>query len=115
MTVTTFANGTALGSLVVPFNASIGFSDVTASYSGILGTTGIMGYNTSTQFVTLADTNMTILEHTESLIAGEILYVNGTLLDDLGMPLYVDGSPSVAIVRLFVDGVPVASIESDAL
>ena len=114
VTVTTFANGTALGSLVVPFNASIGFSDVTASYSGILGTTGIMGYNTSTQFVTLADTNMTILEHTESLIAGEILYVNGTLLDDLGMPLYVDGSPSVAIVRLFVDGVPVASIESDA-
>ena len=54
---------------------------------------------------------MTILEHTESLVAGEMLYVNGTLLDDLGMPLYVDGVESVAIVRLFVDGVPVASVQ----
>ena len=31
------------------------------------------------------------------------------------MPLYVDGVASVAIVRLFVDGVPVASVQSDAL
>ena len=115
VTVTTFANGTAAGSLLVPFNASVGFSDVLASYAGISGTTGIIGYNASTEFVTLAQTNMTILEHTESLVAGEMLYVNGTLLDDLNMPLYVDGVESVAIVRLFVDGVPVASVQSDAL
>ena len=112
--MTTFANGTAVGSLLVPANASVGFSDVLASYDGIAGTTGIIGYNTSTEFVTLAQTNMTILEHTESLVAGEMLYVNGTLLDDLNMPLYVDGVESVAIVRLFVDGVPVASVQSDA-
>ena len=31
------------------------------------------------------------------------------------MPLYVDGVESVAIVRLFVDGVPVAGVQSDAL
>ncbi|MED5290595.1 MAG: hypothetical protein VX778_00060, partial [Candidatus Thermoplasmatota archaeon] len=115
LSVSTFANGTAVGSLMVPFNASVGFSDVQVSYDGLVGTTGISGYNTSTEFVTLAETNMTILEHTESLVAGEIIYVNGTLLDDLGMPLYVDGVPSVAIVRLFVDGVPVASVQSDAL
>ena len=115
LSVSTFANGTAVGSLMVPFNASVGFSDVHVSYDGLVGTTGISGYNTSTEFVTLAETNMTILEHTESLVAGEIIYVNGTLLDDLGMPLYVDGVPSVAIVRLFVDGVPVASVQSDAL
>jgi hypothetical protein len=115
VTVTTFANGTAVGSLLVPFNASVGFSDVSASYNGISGTTGIVGYNASTQFVTLAQTNITILEHTESLVAGEILNVNGTLLDDLDMPLMVDGAASVAIVRLFVDGVPVASVESDAI
>ena len=115
VTVTTFANGTAAGSLLVPFNASVGFSDILASYAGISGTTGIIGYNASTEFVTLAQTNMTILEHTESLVAGEMLYVNGTLLDDLNMPLYVDGVESVAIVRLFVDGVPVASVQSDAL
>ena len=115
LTVTTFANGTAFGSLLVPFNASVGFSDVSASYDGISGSTGIVGYNASTQFVTLAQTNITILEHTESLVAGEILNVNGTLLDDLDMPLMVDGTASVAIVRLFVDGVPVASVESDAL
>ena len=115
VTVTTFANGTAIGSLLVPFNASVGFSDVFASYDGLPGTTGLTGYNTSTEFVTLGQTDITILEHTESLIAGELLYVNGTLLDDLNMPLYVDGVESVAIVRLFVDGVPVASVESDAL
>ena len=115
VTVTTFATGTAAGSLLVPFNASVGFSDILASYAGISGTTGIIGYNASTEFVTLAQTNMTILEHTESLVAGEMLYVNGTLLDDLNMPLYVDGVESVAIVRLFVDGVPVASVQSDAL
>jgi hypothetical protein len=115
LTVTTFANGTAFGSLLVPFNASVGFSDISASYDGITGTTGIVGYNASTQFVTLAQTNTTILEHTESLVAGEVLNVNGTLLDDLDLPLMVDGVSSVAIVRLFVDGVPVASVESDAL
>ena len=115
LTVTTFENGTAFGSLLVPFNASVGFSDISASYDGITGSTGIVGYNASTQFVTLAQTNTTILEHTESLVAGEVLNVNGTLLDDLDLPLMVDGVPSVAIVRLFVDGVPVASVESDAL
>ena len=112
--VTTLPNGTATGSLLVPSNASVGISDVLASYNGIPGTTGLIGYNTSTEFVILSQTNMTILEHTESLVAGEMLYVNGTLLDDLGMPLYVDGVESVAIVRLFVDGVPVASVQSDA-
>ena len=108
ISVNTYANGTANASLMVPFNASVGFSDVLVTYDGIAGTTGVSGYNTSTEFVTLAATNMTILEHTESLVAGQMLYVNGTLLDDLDMPLYVDGVASVAIVRLFVDGVPVA-------
>ena len=115
ISVNTYANGTANASLMVPFNASVGFSDVLVTYDGIAGTTGVSGYNTSTEFVTLAATNMTILEHTESLVAGQMLYVNGTLLDDLDMPLYVDGVASVAIVRLFVDGVPVASVQSDAL
>ena len=86
VTVTTVANGTAVGSLLVPFNASVGFSDVVASYDGITGSTGLIGYNTTTQFVALAETNLTITEHTESLVAGEMLYVNGTLLDDLNMP-----------------------------
>ena len=75
VSVNTFANGTANASLLVPFNASIGFSDVLVSYDGISGTTGVSGYNTSTEFVTLAETNMTILEHTESLVAGEMIYV----------------------------------------
>ena len=114
VTVTTATNGTANGSLLVPFNATVGFSNVQAQYLGISGTTGLLGYNASTQYVILAQTNMTILEHTEQLTAGEILYVNGTLLDDLGLPLYVDGVESVAIVRMLVDGVPVASVQTDA-
>ena len=115
VTVTTLANGTAVGSLLVPFNASVGIHDVLASYNGIPGTTGLIGYNTSTEFVTLSQTNMTILNHTESLVAGEMLYVNGTLLDDLDKPLYVNGVESVAIARLYIDGVPVASVQTDAM
>ena len=64
VTVTTGTNGSANGSLLVPFNATVGFSDVQAQYLGISGTTGLLGYNTSTQYVVLAQTNMSILEHT---------------------------------------------------
>ena len=42
------------------------------------------------------------------------MYVNGTLLDDLGLPLQIDGVDSIAVVYLLIDGVPVSSVQSNA-
>jgi hypothetical protein len=41
------------------------------------------------------------------------MLINGTLLDDLSLPLQSMGVPSSAVVHLVVDGEPVASIETD--
>ena len=87
---------------------------MTAEYGGLPGTTGLVGSNASTRFVVLASTEIVITEAPVSLIAGDAFDVRGTLLDDLGLPLAVDGTPSLAIVHLLVDGVPVSSVETTA-
>ena len=40
--------------------------------------------------------------------------MNGTLVDDLGLPLQIDGVDSIAVVYLLIDGVPVSSVQSNA-
>ncbi|MBT5391237.1 MAG: transglutaminase domain-containing protein, partial [Euryarchaeota archaeon] len=114
-TLTTFANGTAVGFLTVPSNQSIGFNDLEVSFSGIPGTTGLIGSNASTQFAVLAQTNMVISTSPSTLVAGDSFTVQGTLLDDLNQTLTINGVSSVAIVHLLVDGVPVSSVETDAV
>jgi hypothetical protein len=113
-TFTTFANGTASGSIAVPENLSVGPADLFVEFAGTPGSTGLVGSNETTQFVILGQTNLTISEAPSTLTAGDAFVVNGTLMDDLGLPLMVNGVPSVAIVHLLVDGVPVSSIETDA-
>ena len=113
-TFVTASNGSAFGNLLVPANASVGPSDIFATYAGISGTTGIIGSNSTTLFVVLANTNLTILDAPTVLTAGDSLTVNGTLLDDLGLSLMEAGVPSTAVVHLTIDGVPVASIETNA-
>ena len=59
----------------------------------------MVGDNASVRFVVLGETT----NHTESsatITAGDTLYVNGTLLDDLGLPLQIDGVDSIAVVYL---------------
>jgi transglutaminase-like putative cysteine protease len=112
---TTANNGTALGILNVPSNLSVGPADLRVTFGGIPGTTGLLGSNATTQFVVLAETNLTITQSPSSLTAGDSFTVNGTLLDDLGLPLYVNGIESLAIVHLLVDGIPVSSVETDAM
>ena len=113
-TFITAPNGSAFGTLLVPANTSAGPDDIAVTYLGISGTTGIIGSNASTLFVVLADTNLSISEAPTVLTAGDSLTVNGTLLDDLGMPLMEAGVASTAVVHLTIDGVPVASIETNA-
>ena len=78
--ITTAENGTAYGVLTTPANMSVGVKDVNAIYSGTFGTTGLLGSESNTSFVVLAETNITITEYSESLIAGDYLTVNGLSL-----------------------------------
>ena len=114
LTLVTDASGMAQDVMTLPANLSVGEASLTAEYGGLPGTTGLVGSNTSTRFVVLASTEITITEAPVSLVAGDAFDVRGTLLDDLGLPLAVDGTPSLAIVHLLVDGVPVSSVETDA-
>ena len=113
ITVLTASNGSAWGNLTVPANMSVGPTGIHADYTGIAGTTGIIGTNASSSFVVLGATEVTITEAPTVLVAGDMLVVNGTLLDDLGLVLQRNGVPSTAVVHLLIDGVPVASIETD--
>tara|TARA_B110000459_G_scaffold203878_1_gene262401 strand:- start:2962 stop:11922 length:8961 start_codon:yes stop_codon:yes gene_type:complete len=113
-TFTTFENGTAFGTINVPSNLSVGPADLFVEFAGTAGTTGLIGSNTTTQFVVLGQTNLSIAEAPSTLVAGDAFTVNGTLMDDLGLPLMINGVPSMAVVHLLVDGVPVSSIETNA-
>lgn len=115
ITVLTAANGSAWGNLTVPANMTVGPTGIHASYAGVAGTTGIVGTNASSRFVVLGQTDLVISEAPTVLVAGDTLVVNGTLLDDLGLVLQSNGLPSTAIVHLLLDGVPVASVETDNL
>ncbi|MEC8540556.1 MAG: Ig-like domain-containing protein [Candidatus Thermoplasmatota archaeon] len=111
--ITTTDNGTAIGNLTTPENMSVGVKDVNAQYTGISGTIGLLGSEANASFVVLAETNITIDEYPDSLISGEYMIVNGTLLDDLGLSLNILGIPSSAVVHLLIDGNSVASTETD--
>ena len=113
ITVLTAANGTAWGNLTVPATYDVGPTGIHADYAGIAGTTGIIGTNATSEFVVLAQTEVQIVEAPTVLVAGDTLVVNGTLLDDLGMVLKRNGENATAIVHLLIDGVPVASVETD--
>ena len=111
---TTDSMGVVDVNLTVPANAPVGFHDLDAEFLGTPGSTGLIGDNTSVTFVVLAQTVINITESSTAITAGDVLYVNGTLLDDLGMPLQIDGNDSIAVVYLLIDGVPVSSVQSSA-
>ncbi len=102
-------------SLTVPSNVSVGFHDLNAEFVGTPGTTGLIGDNATIRFVVLGQTNISIIDSSSRITAGETLYVNGSLLDDLGVQLQIDGVNSIAVVYLLIDGVPVSSVQSNAV
>ena len=113
ITVLTASNGTAWGNLTVPSNMTVGPADIHAQYAGVAGTTGIVGTNATSRFVVLGQTQVAISDAPTVLVAGDALIVNGTLLDDLDQVLTENGQPATAVVHLLIDGVPVASVETD--
>ncbi len=115
ITVLTAANGTAWGNLTVPADMTVGPTGMHASYDGIAGTTGLVGTNATSRFVVLAATELVIIDAPAVLTAGDVLRVNGTLLDDLGLNLQSDGLNASGIVHLLIDGIPVASLETSII
>ncbi|MAE38689.1 MAG: hypothetical protein CL969_03530 [Euryarchaeota archaeon] len=114
-TVVTDANGSAWGLLNVPSNTTPGPLSINASYSGMPGTTGVLGDEDTTLVVILAPTVITIDAVEGTFVAGQTIWVNGTLLDEWGAVLQSGGVPSAGILRLSVDGNDTgAFIESNA-
>jgi transglutaminase-like putative cysteine protease len=111
---TTDSSGLIDVNLTTPVDLVVGFHNLDAEFLGTSGSTGLVGDNTSILFVVLAQTEVNITESSSAIIAGDLLYVNGTLLDDLGNPLQIDGVDSIAVVYLLIDGVPVSSVQSNA-
>ena len=116
--VTTVGTTDALGvvdvNLTTPANLPVGFHNLNAEFLGTPGSIGLIGDNTSVLFVVLGQTEINITESSSAITAGDTLYVNGTLLDDLGNPLQIDGVDSIAVVYLLIDGVPVSSVQSNS-
>ena len=100
--------------LSIPVDFPVGFQVIYSVFDGIDGTTGLIGDDAQITFVVLAQTVVNITETSETIVAGEKLYVNGTLLDDLDLPLLDSGVNSSGVVYLLVDGVPVSSVLTDA-
>jgi len=105
VTVTTDSNGFGSVEITVLNTTAPGPHSIDASYGGLSGTTGVIGDAASTRIVILAPTVLTIDSVEGDLIAGQILIVNGTLLDEWGMPLLDgDGNASGGVIHLFIDG-----------
>ena len=112
--LTTAENGTAFGTIPIPANMSVGEKSVNAIFTGTPGTTGLLGSESNSTFVVLASTQVAITDYPISLVAGDYILVNGTLLDDLGQQLAIQGIPSSAVVHLMIDDESVASVETNS-
>ncbi|MCS5537575.1 MAG: hypothetical protein NZ770_05670, partial [Candidatus Poseidoniaceae archaeon] len=89
---TSDSNGLAWANLTLPMGLTPGVNLLTASYAGINATDGLEPSSANASFVALARTLLTIEDHTQLLVVNQDLYLNGTLLDDLGLPLLIDGN-----------------------
>lgn len=112
---TTLIDGLASMGIVTPADLEAGIATLYAWWNGSGGTTGLVGSTASTRVVVLADTNISNVNFAGASIAGQVIWINGTLLDDLGLPLLDGGVAAPAVVHLYLDGVWVASNESEAL
>ena len=116
-TLITNASGLGEVTINIPQDVNPGIFTLHATWDGnvdIFGTVGIIGGNTSVDFVVLAYTDLTLDSVEGSMVVGENIWVNGTLLDDAGNPLLGDdGLPSGGLVRLYVDDMPMATAITD--
>ena len=105
-TALTDQEGLASYTFTVDERESIGFMDLSATFSGLAGTTGLSSSTDSTRVIILAPTVIDIATISGSGIAGETITIAGTLLDEHGEMLIDSDAPSSGVVRLSIDGVP---------
>tara|TARA_Y100001934_G_scaffold13491_1_gene16467 strand:+ start:28376 stop:37318 length:8943 start_codon:yes stop_codon:yes gene_type:complete len=93
----------------VPSTRIQGPLTITANFTGISGSTGLIGDTTWTRVIVLAPTVLEITQTSGSMIAGESVTFGGTLLDEHGMILTDDGNPTGGIIHLEIDGIDVGA------
>ena len=108
--VTTDLSGLANASILVDSNRVAGPMEISVIFSGIEGTTGLVGDESVTRVVVLAPTVIEITGITGSSIAGESVTFHGTLLDEHGQLLVEDGINSGGVIHLSIDGLDVGAI-----
>ncbi|HJM24283.1 MAG TPA: transglutaminase domain-containing protein [Candidatus Thalassarchaeaceae archaeon] len=103
----TDSNGSASATILVRPDRDPGPMVVTATFSGINGTIGLLGDETWTRVVVLAPTELVLKEASSPSIAGESVTLVGSLLDERDQLLMEDGSLSGGLIHLYIDGIDV--------
>jgi len=103
-------NGEVTASILAEPDRSPGPMLVTANFSGINGSTGLLGDEAWTRVVILAPTEIGITEVTSPSVAGQTVTFSGTLLDERGKVLHEDGVPQGGVIHLFIDGMDVGPL-----
>ena len=111
---TSDSNGIAWANLTLPIGLTPGVNHLTAAYAGLNTSDGLEPSSANASFVALARTLITIDEHTQLMVVNQDLYLNGTLLDNLGLPLLLDGNASAGVVELVIDGNVTAFVQTNA-
>jgi hypothetical protein len=110
---TTDSNGIAWANFTLPEDLTPGLNMLTAEYAGINQPDGLLGSSTNVSFIALANTIITIDEYTSSLVVNQDFYLNGSLFDDIGLPLMMDGENFSGVVYLVIDGNTTMSVQSN--
>ncbi len=100
-------DGEASAEILVDPDRSPGPMTVTAIFTGVNGTTGLLGDEVWTRVIVLAPTELRITGVTQPSIVGNTVTFNGTLLDERGQPLAEDGAHTGGVIHLTIDGIDV--------
>lgn len=104
--------GLANTSLIVDSTRIAGPMEIRVVFSGIEGSTGLVGDESITRVIVLAPTVIEITGVTGSAIAGETVTFHGTLLDEHGQSLLDQGIETGGIIHLTIDGIDVGAMYS---
>jgi len=110
--VTTDSLGLANTSIIVNSTRIAGPMEINVMFSGIEGSTGLVGDESMTRVIVLAPTILEMTGVTGSAIAGESITFHGNLLDEYGQALLDEGVKTGGIIHLTVDGIDVGAIYS---
>ena len=103
--IMTDSSGFAVGNFSVPSSWPVGFMTINAIYC-TWNNLGVVGDETFTRVVILLKTFLTLDSVEGDLVAGQTIYVNGTLLDENGaVALNQTGDPVVGLIHLAMDGI----------